>query len=174
MNNTDLLPASPGASSPRGDNSDQVINQSIKNKQSIYRYITSWQIDGKTMETVTDFTFLGSIIIADGDCTHEIRRCLLLGRKAMTNLDSILKSRDITLPTKVHLVKAMVFPLVMYGCKSWTVKKAEHQSIDAFGLWCWRRLLRVPWTARRSNQSILKEISPGYSLEGLMLKPKLQ
>ena len=151
MNNTDLLPASPGASSPRGDNSDQVINQPIKNKQSIYRYITWWQIDGETMETVTDFTFLGSIIIADGDCTHEIRRCLLLGRKAMTNLDSILKSRDITLPTKVHLVKAMVFPVVRYRCESWTIKKAECWRIDAFELWCWRRLLRVSWTARRSN-----------------------
>ena len=133
--------------------------------------ITSWQIDG---ETVADFIFLGSKITADGDCSHEIKRCLLLGRKLVTNLDSILKSRDITLTTKVHLVKAMVFPLVMYGCESWTVKKAEHQRIDAFELWCWRRLLRVPWTARRSNQSILKEISPGCSLEGLMLKLKLQ
>ena len=121
--------------------------------------ITLWQIDGETMETVTDFIFLGSKITADGDCSHEIKRCLLLGRKAMTNLDSILKSRDITLPTKVHLVKAMVFPVVMYGCEGWTIKKAEHQRIDAFELWCWRRLLRVPWTAR-SNQSILKEISP--------------
>ncbi|KAB0370003.1 hypothetical protein FD755_017965 [Muntiacus reevesi] len=136
--------------------------------------ITSWQTDGETMQTVTDFIFLGSKITADGDCSHEIKRCLLLGRKAMTNLDSILKSRDITLPTKVHLVKAMVFPVVMYGCESWTVKKAECQKIDAFELWCWRRLLRVPWTARRSNQSILKEISPGCSLEGLMLKLKLQ
>jgi len=133
--------------------------------------ITSWQIDG---ETVADFTFLGSKITADGDCIHEIKRHLLLGRKVMTNLDSILKSRDITLSTKVHLVKAMVFPVFMYGCKSWTVKKAEHWRIDAFELWCWRRPLRVPWTARRSNQSILKEISPGYSLEGLMLKLKLQ
>ena len=123
---------------------------------------------------VSDFTFLGSKITADGDCSYEIKRHLLLGRKAMTNLDSILKSRDITLPTKVHLVKAMVFPVVMYGCESWTVKKAEHQRIDAFELWCWRRLLRVPWTARRSNQSILQEISPVYSLEGLMLKLKLQ
>ena len=122
--------------------------------------ITSWQIDGEAMETVTDFLFLGSKITADGDCSHEIKRCLLLGRKAMTNLDSVLKSRDITLPTKVHLVKAMVFPVVMYGCESWTVKKAERQRIDAFELWCWRRLLRVPWTARRPNQSILKEISP--------------
>ena len=129
---------------------------------------------GETVETVADFIFLGSKIIADGDCSHEIKRCLLLGRKVMTNLDSIWKSRDITLPTKVHLVKAMVFPLVMYGCESWTVKKAERQRIDAFELWCWRRLLRVPWAARRSSQSILKEISPGCSLEGLMLKLKLQ
>ena len=135
--------------------------------------ITSWQIDGETMETVTDLIFLVSKITADGDCSHEIRRCLLLGRKAMTNLDSILKSRDITLPTKVCRVKAMVFPVVMYGCESWTVNKAECQRIDAFELWCWRRLLRVPWTAR-SNQSILKEISPEYSLEGLTLKLKLQ
>ena len=127
--------------------------------------ITSWQVDGKTMETVTDFTFLGSKITADGDFSHEIKRCLLLGRKAMINLDSILKSRDITLPTKVHLVKAMVFPVVIYGCESWTINKAEHQRIDAFKLWCWRRLLRVLWTARRSNQSILKEISPGCSLD---------
>ena len=125
------------------------------------------------MEAVRDFTFLGSKT-ADGDFSHEIKRCLLLGRKAMTNLDSILKSRDITLPTKIHLVKAIVFPVVMYGCESWTIKKAEHQRIDAFELWCWRRLLRVPWTARRSNQSILKEISPEYSLERLMLKLKLQ
>ena len=135
---------------------------------------TSWQINGETMETVTDFIFLGSKITGDGDCSHKIKRCLLLGRKVMTNLDSILKSRDITLLTKVHLVKAMVFPVVMYGCESWTIKKAEHQRIDAFELWCWRRLLRVPWTARRSNQSILKEISPECSLEGLMLKLKLQ
>ena len=135
--------------------------------------ITSWQIDGETLETVTDFIFLGSKITEDGDCSHEIKRCLLPGRKAMTNLDSILKSRDITLLTKVHLVKAMVFPVVMYGCESWTVKKAERRRIDAFELWCWRRLLRVPWTARRSNQSILKEINPEYSLEGLMLKLKL-
>ena len=133
--------------------------------------ITSWQIDGETMET--EFIFLGSKITADGDCSHEIKRCLLLGRKIMTNLDSILKSRDITLPTKVHLVKAIVFPVVMYGCESWTVTKAECQRIDAFELWCWRRLLRVPWTARKFNQSILKEISPGCSLEGLMLKLKL-
>ena len=136
--------------------------------------ITSWQIDEKTMETVTDFIFGGSKITADGDCSHEIKRCLLLGRKAMTNLDSILKSRDITLLTKVPLIKAMVFPVVMYGCESWTIKKAEHQRIDAFELWCWRRLLRVPWTARRSNQSVLREISPEYSLEGLTLKLKLQ
>ena len=136
--------------------------------------ITSWQIDGETMETVTDFIFLGSKITADGDCSHEIKRCLLLGRKAMTNLNSVLKSRDISLPTKVHLVKAMVFPVVMYGCESWTIKKAECQRIDAFKLWCWGRLLRVPWTARRSNQSVLKEITPEYSLEGLMLKLKLQ
>ena len=136
--------------------------------------ITSWQIDGETMETVRDFIFLGSKITADGDCSHEIKRCLLLGRKAMTNLDSILKSRDITLPTKVRLVKAMVFPVIMYGCESWTIKKAEHRRTDAFELWCWRRLLRIPWTARRSNQSILKKISPEYSLEGLMLKLKLQ
>ena len=134
----------------------------------------SWQIDGETMETVTDFIFLGSKITADGDCSHEIKRHLLLGGKAMTNLDSILKSRDITLPTKVHLVKAMVFPVFMYGCESWTIKKAEHRRIDAFELWCWRRLLRVPWTARSSNQSILKEVSCEYSLEGLMLKLKLQ
>ena len=126
------------------------------------------------METVTDFIFLGSKITADGDCSHDIKRYLLLGRKAMTNLDSILKSRDITLPTKVHLVQAIVFPIVMYGCESWTIKKAECQRIDAFELWCWRRLLRVPWTARRSNHSILKEISPEYSLEGRMLKLKLQ
>ena len=126
------------------------------------------------METVTDFIFLGSKVTADGDCSHEIKRCLLLGRKAMTNLDSILKSRDITLPTKVRLVKAMVFPEDIYGCESWSIKKAEHQRIDAFELWCWRRLLRVPWTIRRSNQSILKEISPGCSLVGLMLKLKLQ
>ena len=136
--------------------------------------ITSWQIDGDTMETVTDFISLNSKITADGDCSHEVKRCLLLRRKAMTNLDSILKSRGITLPTKVHLVKAIVFPVVMNGCESWTIKKAEHERTDAFELWCWRRFLRVPWTPRRSNQSILKEISPEYSLEGLMLKPKLQ
>ena len=136
--------------------------------------ITSWQIDGETLEIVADFIFLGSQITADGDCSHEIERRLLLGRKVMNNLDSILTSRDITLPTKVYLVKAMVFPVVIYGCESWTVKKkAERQRIDTFELWCWRRLLRVPWTARRSNQSIQKEISPGISLEGMMLKLKL-
>ena len=132
------------------------------------------QIDGETVETMSDFIFWGSKIAADGDCSHEIQRHLLLGRKVMTNLDSILKSRDITLLSKVHLVKAIVFPVVMYGCESWTVKKAESRRIDAFELWCWRRLLRVPWTARRSNQSILKMIGPGCSLEGLMLKLKLQ
>ena len=145
--------------------------------------ITSWEIDGETVETVLDFIFWGSKITADGDCSHEIKRRLLLGRKVMTNLDSIFKSRDITLPTKVRLVKAMVFPVVMYGCESWTVKKADCRRIDAFELWCWRRLLRVPWTARRSNQTILKEMSPGISLkemspgislEGMMLKLKLQ
>ena len=136
--------------------------------------ITSWEIEGETVETVSDFIFLGSKITTDGDCSHEIKRHLLLGRKVMTNLDSIFKSRDITLPTKVHLVKAMVFPVVMYGCESCTVKKAECQRIDAFKLWHWRRLLQVPWTARRSNLSILKEISPGISLEGMMLKLKLQ
>ena len=136
--------------------------------------IISWQIDGETVETVADFIFLGSKITADGDCSHEIKRRLLLGRKVMTNLDSILKSRDITLPTKVRLIKAMVFPVVMYGREVWTIKNAEHRRIDAFELWCWRRLLRVPWTARRSNQSILKEIRPGCSLEGVMLKLKLQ
>ena len=136
--------------------------------------ITSWQIDGEIMEKVTDFIFLGSKITAVGDCSHKIKRRLFLGRKAMTNLDSVLKSRDITLPTKVHLGKPMIFPVVMYGCESWAIKKAECQKIDAFELWCWRRLLRVPWTARRSNQSILKEVSPGISLEGMMLKLKLQ
>ena len=136
--------------------------------------ITSWEIDGETVETVSDFIFLGSRITADGDCSHEIQRRLLLGRKVMTNLDSIFKSRDITLPTKVCLVKAMIFPVVMYGCESWNVKKAGHRRIDAFQLWCWRKLLRVPWTARRSNQSILKETRPRCSLEGLMLKLKLQ
>ena len=136
--------------------------------------ITPWEIDGETVETVSDFILGGSKITADGDCSHEIKRCLLLGTKVMTNLDSILKSRDITLPTKVCPVKAMVFPVIMYGCESWTIKKAEHRRTDAFELWCWRRLLRVPWTARRSNQSILKEVSSGCSLEGLMLKLKLQ
>ena len=137
-------------------------------------HITSWEIDGETVETVSDFILGDSKITADGDCNHEIKRHLLLGRKVMTNLDSIFKNRDITLPTKVHLGKAMVSPVVMYGCESWTVKKAECRRIDAFELCCWRRLLRIPWTARRSNQSILKEISPGYSLEGMMLKLKLQ
>ena len=136
--------------------------------------ITSWQIDGKTVEIVTEFILGGSKITADGDCTHEIKRLLLLGKKVLTNLDSLLKGRDITLPTKVCLVKAMVFSVVMHGCESWTIEKAECWRIDAFELWCWRRLLRVPWTARISNQSILKEISPEYSLEGLMLKLKLQ
>ena len=132
--------------------------------------ITSWQIDGETMETVTDIIFLGSKITADGDCSHEIKRCLLLGRRAMSNLDSILKSRDITLLTKVCIVKAMIFPVIIYGCENWTIKKGEHQRIDAFELWCWRKVLRVPWTARKSNQSIPKEINPEYSLEGLILK----
>ena len=136
--------------------------------------ITSWEIDGETVETVSDFILGGSKITADGDCSHEIKRHLFLVTKAMTNLDSILKSRDITLPTKVRLVKAMVFPVVMYGCENWTLKKAEHRRIDVFELWCWRRLLRVPWTARRSNQCILKEINPGISFEGMMLKLKLQ
>ena len=136
--------------------------------------ITSWEIDGETVETVSDFILGGSKITADGDCSHEIKRHLLLGRKVMTNLDSIFKSRDITLPTKVRLVKAMVFPEVMYGCESWTVKKAERRRVDTFELWCWRRLVRVPWTVRRSNQSIMQEISPGISLEGMVLKLKLQ
>ena len=136
--------------------------------------INSWQIDVKTMETVTDFIFLGSKITADGDCRHEIKRHLVLGRKAMTQLDSILKSIDIILPKKVHIIKAMVFPLVIYGCETWTTEKAEHGKIDAFELWCWRRLLTGPWTARKSNQSVLKEINPEYSLEGLVLKLKLQ
>ena len=136
--------------------------------------ITSWEIDGETVETVSDFVFWGSKITADGDCSHEIKRRLFLGRKVMTNLDSIFKSKDVILPTKVCLVKAIVFPVAMYGCQSWTVKKAEHQRIDAFELWCWRRLLRVPWTARRSNQSILKETSPGCSLEGLRLRLRLR
>ena len=145
-----------------------------KTKIMVFGPITSWEIDGETVETVSDFILGGSNITADGDCSHEIERHLILGRKVMTNLDSIFKSRDITLPTKVHLVKARVFPVVMYGCESWTIKKAEHQRIDAFELWCWIRLLRVPWTARRSNQSLLKEINPEYALEGLMLKLKLQ
>ena len=145
-----------------------------KTKMGASGPITSWQIDGETMETVTDFISGGSKITADGDCSHEIKRCLLLGRKVMTNLDRILKSRDITLPAKVCLVKAVVFPVVMYGCESWTIKKNEHQRIDAFVLWWLRRLLRIPWTARGSNQSMLKEINPEYSLEGLMLKLKLQ
>ena len=136
--------------------------------------ITPWHRDGKTMETVTDFIFLASKSTADDDCSHEIKRCLFLGRKVMINLDNILKSRDITLPTKVHLVKAMVFPVVMFGYENWTIKKAEHRRTDAFELWCWRRLLRVPWTAKRSSKSIVKEINPEYSLEGLMLKLKLQ
>ena len=136
--------------------------------------ITSWQIDGETVETVSDFLFGGSKITADGDCSHEIKKCLLLEMKVMTNIDSILKSRDITLSTKVRIVKAMVFPVVIYGCESWTIKKAERQRIDVFELWCWRSLLRVPWTAERSNQSVLKEINPEYSSEGLMLKLKLQ
>ena len=152
--------------------SGELITQ--KTKITASGPITSWEIDWKTVETVADFILGGSRIIADGDCSHEIKRRLLLGRKVMTNLDSILKSRDITLSAKVHLVKAMVFPVVMYGCESWTVKKAEHWRIDTSELWCWRRLLRVPWTARRSNQSILKEISSGCLLEGLMLKLKLQ
>ena len=135
---------------------------------------TSWEIDGETVETMSDFIFLGSKITADGDCSQEIKRLLLLGRKVMSNLDNIFKSRDITLPTKVCIVKAMVFPVVIYGCESWTIERAECQRIDAFELWCWRRLLRIPWTARISNQSIRKEISPEYSLEGLMLKLKLQ
>ena len=145
-----------------------------KTKIMVSSPITSWQIDGEMVEAVADFIFGGSKITADGDCSHEIKRHLLLGRKIMTKLDNILKSRDITLSKKVCLVKAMVFPVVMYGCENWTIKKVEHQRIDAFELWCWRRLLRVPWTARRSNQSILKEISPEYSLEGLMLKLKVQ
>ena len=145
-----------------------------KTKIMASRPITSWQIDGETVETMADFIFLGSKMTADGDSSHEIKRHLLLGRKVMTNLDNILKSRDVTLPTKIRLIKAIVFPVVMYGCESWTIKKAEHRRIDAFELWCWRRLLRVTWPARRSNHSILKEISPGCSLEGLMLKLKLQ
>ena len=162
-----------GISSPCFTFCDAICNiQKIKIMAS--GPITSWQIDGETMGTVRDFIFWGSKITADGDCSHEIKRWLLLGRKAMTNLDGILKSRDIILPTKVHLDKAMVFPVIMFGCESWTIKKPECQRTDASELWCWRRLLRVPWTARRANQSILKEISPGCSLEGLMLKLKLQ
>ena len=144
-----------------------------KTKSMASSPITSWQIDGETMETATDFIFLGSKVTVDGDCSHEIKSCLLLGRKAMLNLDSVLKSRDITLPTKVCPVKAMVFPVVMYGCENWTIKKAECQRIDAFELWCWRRLLRVPWASRRPSQSILKEINPKYSQKGLMEKLKL-
>ena len=159
----------------KGESEKVGLNFSIqKTKIMASGPITSWEIDRKTVETVSDFIFWLSKITTDGDCSHEIKRCLLLGRKVMTNLDSIFRSRDITLPTKVRLVKAMVFPVVMYGYESWTVKKAECRRIDAFELWCWRRLLRVPWTARRSNQSILKEISPGCSLEGLMLQLKLQ
>ena len=145
-----------------------------KTKIMVSGPITSWQIDVETVETVADFILGGSKITADCDCSHEIKRCLLLGRKVMTNLDSILKSRDITLPIKVRLIKAMIFPVVMYGCESWSIKKAEHRKIDAFELWWWTKLLRVPWAARRSNQSIIKEISPGCSLEGLMLMLKLQ
>ena len=150
------------------------LNLNIQKTKIMASYpIPLWQIDAEKMETVRDYFFLGSKITADGDCSHEIKRCLLLGRKVMTNLDSIFKSRDVTLPTKVHLVKAMVFPVGMYGCESWTIKKARCLRIDTFELWCWIKLLRVPWTARRSNQSILKEISPEYSLERLMLKLKL-
>ena len=145
-----------------------------KTKIMVSGPITSWQTDGETVQTMADFTFGGSKSTADGDCSHEIKRDLLLGRQVMTNLESILKNRDITLSTKIHLFKAMVFPVVMYGCESWTIKKPEHQRIDAFELWCWRKLLRVPWTAKRPNRSILKEISPEYLLEGLMLKLKLQ
>ena len=151
------------------------LKLNIQKRKIMVSYPNSaWQIDGETMETVTDFIFLDSKITADGDCSHEIKRRLLFGRKAMTNLHSVLKSRDITLPTKVHIVKAIVFPVVMYGCESWTIKKAEHRRIDTFKLWCWRRLLRVPWTARRSNQSILKEINPEYSLKGPLLKLRCQ
>ena len=149
-------------------------NSAFRTKIMASGPITSWQIYGETMETVTDFIFLGSKITADGDCSHDIKRCLLLGREAMRNLDGILKSRDITLPTNVHIAKAMVFPVVMYGCESWTIKEAACRRTDAFNLWCWRKLLRVPWTASRSNQSILKEINTEYSLEGLMLKLKAQ
>ena len=157
----------------RGESKSWLKAQHSENEDHASGPITSWEIDGETVETVSDFIFLGSKITTDGNCIHEIKRHLLLGRKIMTNLDSIFKSRNITLPRKIRLVKAMVFPVVMYGCESWTVKKAERCRVDAFELWCWRRLLRVPWTARRSNQSILKEISPGISLEGMMLKLKL-
>ena len=165
-----FLNVCPGVQSP----GHIVAHMTLQTKIMASGCITSWSIDVVTMKTVTDFISLGSKISADGDCSHEIKRCLLLGRKAITNLDSVLKSRDITLLTNVRLVKAMVFQLVMYGCGSWTVKKAEHWRIDAFELWCWRRLLRVPWTAKKSNHSILKEISYEYSLEGLILKLKLQ
>ena len=157
--------------SERGEGKSWIKTRHSETKIMTSGPITSWQMNGEIVETVADSIFLGSKITADGDCSHEIKRCLLLQRKVMTNLDSILKSRNITLPTMVHLVKAMVFPVVMYGWESWTVKKAERHRIDAFELWCWRRLLRVPWTARRSNQSILKEISPGISLEGMMMMP---
>ena len=160
--------------SERGECKSWLKTQQSEMKITASGTITSWQIDREKVETVTDFIFLGSKITADGDCSHEIKRHLLLGRKTTTNLDRVLKSRDITLPTKVHLVKAMVFPVVMYGCESWTIKKAEWWRIHAFELWCWRRLLRVPWTARRYNQSTLKEISPEYSLEGMVPKLKLQ
>ena len=159
----------------KGESKEAGLKLNIqKTKIMAFGPITSWEIDGETVETMSDFILGGSKITADRDCSHEIKRCLLLGSKVMTNLDSMLKSRDITLSRKVHLVKVMVFPVVMYGCESWSVKKAERQRIDAFELWCWRRLLRVPWTARRTNQFILKEMSPGCSLEGLMLKLKLQ
>ena len=171
---TNYLWAEPKALSLQSSRGTGLSEASYKMKIMASGIITSWQIDGEIVETVSDFIFWGSKITADGDCSHEIKRCLLLGRKAKSNLDSILKSRDITLPKKVHLVEVMVFPVVMYGCESWTMKKAEHRRIDGFELWCWRRLLRVPWTARRSNQSILKEISPGCSLEGMILKLKLQ
>ena len=160
--------------SERRERKSWLKTQHSKTKIMASSPINSWQIDGETVETVTDFIYLGSKITADGDCSHEIKRHLLLQRKVMSNLDGILKSRDITLSTKVHLVKAMVFPVVMYGCETWTIKRAEHWKTDAFELWYWRRLLRVPWTARRSHQSILKEITPEYSLEDLMLKLKLQ
>ena len=158
---------------PGSINGNFLLDQKTKIMASWAGPITSWQIDGETMETVADFIFFGSKITADGNCRHEIKRHLLLGRKTMINLDSILKSRDITLPKLICLVKALVFPVVIYGCENWTMNKAEHWRFDAFELWCWRRLLRVPWTARRSNQSIFKEISPEYSLEGLMLKLNL-